>query len=255
MVDRFSLEGRRALVTGASRGIGLGIARGLAEAGADVVLLARNRDALEQARAGLADTGREIGVVAYDLLDAEGIPALYTDIVEQHGAVDILVNNAGFTHREPAETVALEDWQRTLDLNLTAAFALSQAFARERIASGCKGKIINITSINSEGVRPTIAPYVASKGALKQLTKSLAVDWAKHGINVNAIGPGFIRTELTAPLHTDPEFDAWVKQRTPWGRWGEPDDIAGAAVFLASDAADFVTGTTLYVDGGWLAAF
>ena len=251
----FRLDGKRALVTGASKGIGFGIAQGLAEVGADIVMVARNPQDLESARQKVAQIGREATAYSFDLEMVEEIDAFYARTVEEVGRIDVLVNNAGDTLRCPAESIRLDEWNHIITLNLTAVFALCRAFARERIDSGARGKIINIASVMSEGARPTTAAYTASKGGIRQLTKALAVDWAQYGINVNAIGPGFIRTPLTQPLQHDPTFDAWVRQRTPLGRWGTPKDLAGAAVFLAGDASDFVTGQTLYVDGGWLAAF
>jgi gluconate 5-dehydrogenase len=253
MLDRFRLDGKQALVTGGSRGIGLGIARGLAQAGADVVLVARSEEDLATASAELAPLGRRIRTSAFDMADSAGIDAWYTALVQEHGGVDILINNAGMSRRGPAETLTLDDWQTVMDLNLTAVFALSQAFARERIAAKKKGKIVNIASLMSSASRPGTAPYTASKGGVLLLTKALALDWAKHGILVNAIGPGYIETPLTRPLVDDPKFHAWVVDRCPLGRWGTPEDLAAVAVFLASAASDFITGQIIYADGGWLA--
>lgn len=253
-MDRFRLDGKRALITGGSRGIGLGIARGLAEAGADVLLTARSREQLESAAASLADTGAEAALSAFDLTDTEAIEPWFRALTDEHGAVDILVNNAGGTRRGAAETLPLDDWRHVLELNLTALFVLSQAFGNSRIARGGGGRIINIASLLSEAARPSVAAYAASKGGVRQLTKALAVEWARHGINVNAIGPGYIRSALTEPLQEEEAFDTWVRERTPLGRWGTPGDLAGAAVFLASAASSFVTGQVLYVDGGWLSA-
>ncbi len=254
-MNPFSLAGQRALVTGGSRGIGLGIARGLASAGADIVLVAREPEVLEAARASLSDLGRRVDAEPFDMTAIDSIQAMYRSVVERCGSIDILVNNAGGIRRGPTEDVALEDWRRVIDLNLTSVFALSQCFARERIETRRGGKIILIASLLSEAARRGTASYAASKGGIRQLTKALAVDWAPHGIRVNAIGPGYIRTDLTASLQQDPEFDGWVVGRTPLGRWGTPEDLASAAVFLASPASDFITGQILYVDGGWLATF
>lgn len=250
----FSLSGKRALVTGGSRGIGLAIAHGLAEAGADLVLIARDRRGLEAARDTLRATGRAVEARAFDASDVEAIPRAYAEVVETCGPVDILVNCAGGIRRGPAEALSLEDWRAVVDLNLTSVFAFSQSFARERIASGKKGKIVNVASLLSERGRRGTAAYAASKGGIRQLTKTLAVEWAPYGIHVNAIGPGYIETDLTKALKEDPGFDAWVRERTPLGRWGRPEDLAAAAVFLASPGADFITGQILYVDGGWLAS-
>ena len=254
-MDAFRLNGRRALVTGGSRGIGVGLARGLANAGANIVLLARRRAELERAQDELSDTGCQISTFVCDLLDTDSVATSFAQLVEEHGPIDILINNAGMTHREAAHELALEDWQAVIDLNLTATFALSQAFANERIAAHRPGKIINIGSLLSSTARRDNAPYAASKGGILLLTKALAVDWAAYDIHVNAIGPGYIETPLTKTLVEDPEFNGWVKERCPVGRWGKPSDLAGAAVFLASSASDFVTGQMIYVDGGWLARF
>jgi len=243
MMDQFRLDGRLALITGANKGIGLGIARAMAAAGADVILVARNRDELDAAAGELRQSGRRVAAAPFDLRQTAEIPAWYESLVPQHGCPDILVNAAGITRRAPAEELTLDDWNETITVNLTAVFVLCQAFARRLIAAGARG------------TRRTTAAYTASKGGIGQLTKALAIDWADRGILVNAIAPGYIATRLTEPLRTDPEFDAWVKKRTPLGRWGTPEDIALPAVFLASAASDFVTGQVIFVDGGWLATF
>lgn len=257
----FSLAGRRALVTGGSRGIGLGVALALADAGAAVALVGRDRDALAAARAQIAARGGRAEAYPGDLTDLDAIEELYRQ-VRAGGPVDILVNNAGATRRAPAERISPADWDFVVGLNLTAVFRLCQAFGRDRIAQAQRAapaapaaKIINIASLMSEQVRADNAPYAATKGAIRQLTKSLAVDWAKYRINVNAIGPGYIKTDLTRPLWEDEEFDAWVCRRAPLGAWGAPADVGAAAVFLAAPAADYVTGQVLYVDGGWLSSF
>lgn len=242
-------------MTGASKGIGLGIARAMAEAGADVVLAARNRDELETAAADLRQLGRKAHVAPLDLRDVEAIPAWYDEVVRSCGRPDILVNAAGITRRAPAEELSAADWNDTLAVNLTAVFVLCQAFARRLIAAQARGKIVNIASLMTAAARKTTAAYTASKGGIGQLTKALAVDWADKGILVNAIAPGYVTTKLTEPLWKDAQFDAWVKQRCPLGRWGRPQDIAWPAVFLASPAADYITGQILYVDGGWMATF
>lgn len=243
------------MVTGASKGIGLGIAGAMAEAGADVILVARSQDELDTAAGKLRETGRKVGVAPFDLRETDAIPAWFAGVVEKQGLPDILVNAAGITRRAPAEDLKIEDWNDTLAINLTAPFLLSQAFARACFAAGAHGKIINIASLMTVAARRTTTAYTASKGGIGQLTKALAVDWAGKGILVNAIAPGYIATNLTAPLVSDPKFDEWVKQRCPLGRWGTPEDIAWPAVFLASSAADFITGQILFVDGGWMATF
>lgn len=254
-MDKFSLEAKRALVTGGSRGIGLGIARGLAEAGADLILVGREAKSLGEAREALEKTGRSVQAHPFDLSRVSEIPDFYKKIVHEGGAPDILVNCAGTICRSPAENLALEDWRLVLELNLTSVFALSQAFAREKIADRKPGKIINIASLMCESVRRQTSAYAASKGGIRQLTKALAVDWAMYGITVNAVGPGYIKTDLTRALWEDRDMDAWVREHTPLGRWGLPEDLASTAVFLASPAADFITGQVIYVDGGWLATY
>ena len=243
------------MVTGGSKGIGFGIAKALAQAGSDIVLVARDKTNLDKAREELAGTGRNIRSYSFDMSNVEGIDEMFSGIIKDIGSVDILVNNAGATRRGPAESITTEDWNFVLNLNVTAVFTLCRAFAGDRIKSGKKGKIINIASLMSETVREDNAPYAASKGAIRQLTKALAVDWAKYKINVNAIGPGFIQTDLTRPLWEDESFDKWLKWKTPQARWGKPEDLGNAAVYLASAASDFVTGHILYVDGGLLSTF
>ena len=254
-MKKFRLDGRNSLITGGSKGIGLGIATALAKAGSDLMLVARDRVTLNRAQEKLAPTGRKIQTYSFDMSDTAKISEMYDQIVSRSGAPDILVNNAGGTRRGPAEKLTADDWNFVINLNLTAIFRLCQAFAKERIKSKKRGKIINIASLMSETVREENAPYAASKGGIRQLTKALAVDWAKYGINVNAIGPGFIQTDLTRALWEDASFDKWVKWKTPWTRWGKPEDLGYAAIYLASEASDFVTGHVLYVDGGLLSTF
>lgn len=256
----FSLAGRRALVSGGSRGIGLGVALAMADAGASIALVSRDPAALAAARARITERGGGAAVYPCDLTDLDGIDALYRR-VRADGPVDILVNNAGSTRRARAEELSATDWQFVLDLNLTAVFRLTQAFGRDRIAHvggtaapAGSAKVINIASLLSEQARPQNAPYAATKGAIRQLTKALAVEWAPYGINVNAIGPGYIKTDMTRPLWEDDAFDAWVRERAPLGTWGTPGDIGAAAVFLASAGANYITGQVLYVDGGWLSS-
>ena len=250
----FDLTGRRALVTGGGRGIGFAIAKGLAEQGADVAIVARTKGQLDRACGEIrADTGRNAWSFAFDLGDAEGAKGLFAEVVEQAGGVDILVNCAGTTVRGASEDVELKDWERVQDVNLKAVLVLSQAFCRHRKEAGGGGSIINIGSLMCHGARPTTAAYAASKAGLLALTKTLAVEWAKYGITVNAIGPGYIATELTAPLRADKEFNEWVLSKTPLGRWGKAADLVGMAVLLASKAGGFITGQIVYIDGGWLA--
>jgi gluconate 5-dehydrogenase len=251
----FDLSGRKALVTGGSRGIGLGIARGLALAGAAVAILSTNEQRSRAACEELLALHPGCRSYLYDLADLHSIQEMYTQIYTDMDGVDILVNNAGIQHRGRADEIEIEDFERVMRVNTSAPFVLSQAFARACIQHNHGGSIIMIASLMSEASRPTTSPYTASKGAIRQLVRALAVDWAPYGIRVNGLGPGYIDTEMTHPLIEDPTFDAWVKERTPQGRWGTPQDFAGPAVFLASAASTFITGQILYVDGGWLATF
>jgi gluconate 5-dehydrogenase len=244
MTEKFRLDNKISLVTGGSKGIGFGIAKALAEAGADIVLIARNKSDLRRAQDKISQTGCRVWAYPFDMSKVEKIDDMFTAIVKDTGGADILVNNAGGTRRGPAETLTTEDWNYVINLNMTAVFTLCKAFANECIQSGKKGKIINIASIMSETIREDNAPYAASKGGIRQLTKA-----------VNAIGPGFIQTELTRPLWENEEFNKWLKWKTPWGRWGNPEDLGSAAVYLAASASDFVTGHVLYVDGGLLSTF
>jgi gluconate 5-dehydrogenase len=243
------------MITGASRGIGLGIARALAESGASVVLVARGLPALERAAKELHERGLEAAVSPFDLCDTEGISDWFASCSQRLGELDILINAAGMTVRGEATKLSLSDWDKVLSLNATAIFELSRCFARSLMARKRGGKIINIASLMTAAARRGTSAYAASKGAVGQLTKALAVDWASFGIHVNAVAPGYIATDLNQDLQDDPRFDEWVKDRCPLGRWGRVEDVAWPAVFLASAASDFVTGQVLYVDGGWLSSF
>ena len=254
-ISRFDLSGKAALVTGGNGGIGLGIAEGLAAAGAAVAISGRNEKKNADAVARLRKINGECCDFVFDLEDTGGIEHFFAAVSKAMGGIDILVNNAGVMSRRRADEVPLEEFNRTVRVNLTAPYFLSQCFARERMARKQPGSIIMIASLMSEASRPTTSAYTATKGGIRQLVRALAVDWAPFGIRVNGIGPGYIHTHMTQPLVDDPEFSAWVAKRTPLGRWGRPQDLAGAAVFLASYAAAFVTGQIIYVDGGWLATF
>lgn len=253
MSNRFDVAGRVALVTGSSRGLGFIQARGLAQAGARVVLNGRNAARLEQAREQMAAEGFEVDAVAFEVADSGQVESAVRSIGEKVGPIDILVNNAGVQHRAPLEEFPEEQWRHIIDVNLTGAFIVSRAVVQGMKERG-RGKIINICSLQSDLGRATIAPYAASKGGLKMLTRGMAVDWAKYGIQINGIGPGYLVTEMTQPLKDDPEFDRWICGRTPAGRWGNPDELIGALLFFASSASDFVNGQLLFVDGGITAA-
>nr|WP_210308355.1 SDR family oxidoreductase [Prosthecomicrobium pneumaticum] len=240
----FDLTGRRALVTGSSQGIGQALARGLAEAGAEVVL--NGRDAEKLAAAAEALGARSL---AFDVTDYDAARTAVDAFEAAHGAIDILVNNAGMQYRAPLEDFPEEAFQRLLQTNIASVFNVGQAVARHMIGRG-RGKIINIASVQTALARPSIAPYTATKGAVGNLTKGMATDWAKHGLQVNAIAPGYFDTPLNAALVADPAFSAWLEKRTPAGRWGRVEELVGACVFLASEASSFVNGHVLYVDGG-----
>lgn len=248
----FDVEGKIALVTGSSRGIGRALAGGLLEAGCTVVLNARNADQLERTASELAaEYGSAVHSLAFDNTDPAAVVAAIGQIESSVGPLDILVNNTGTQHRTTFVDFTDADWQRLLDTNLTSAFLVGREVARRMVPRGT-GKIVNICSLQSEVVRPGIAAYSATKGALKMLTKGMCADLAPHGIQVNGIGPGYFATELTAALVNDAAFSAWVQGRTPAGRWGDVKDLVGALIFLSSKASDFVNGQVLYVDGGML---
>ena len=247
--DTFRLDGRTALITGSSAGIGLALARGLGQAGAALVLNGRDAAKLQAAADQLAAEGLKVQARAFDVTDHAAAVAAVDAIEAELGAIDILVNNAGITRRSHFHEQPVADWQAVLRTNVESPFAVGQAVARHMVRRQ-QGRIINICSVQSELGRPGISAYAASKGALKMLTKGMAIDLGPHGINVNGIGPGYFKTDLTAGLVANPEFSAWLLNRTPSRRWGEVEDLAGAAVFLASDASRFVNGHILYVDGG-----
>jgi gluconate 5-dehydrogenase len=240
----FDLSGRTALVTGSTRGIGLALARALADAGARVGINGRS----EEMCARVAGTIDGAFAAPFDVLDEAAIEAS----VATAGEIDILVNNAGIQMRRSLEQFSLGEWETVLRTNLTSAFLVARAVAPQMIERGA-GKIVNICSATSELARETIGPYTASKGALKMLTRAMCADWARHGIQANGIGPGYFATDINTVLQEDPVFDTWLRARVPAGRWGGASELGGAAVFLASRASDFVNGQIIYVDGGLLA--
>ncbi len=241
----FDLTGKRALITGSSQGIGLALAKGLAEAGAQVVL--NGRDGAKLAQAAAQIDGAQ--VLAFDVTDHAAVRAAVDGFEAQVGPIDILVNNAGMQHRGPLEEFPPEAFERLLQTNIASVYHVGQAVGRHMIARG-RGRIINIASVQSALARPGIAPYTATKGAVANLTKGMATDWARYGLQCNAIAPGYFVTPLNKALVDDPAFTAWLEKRTPAGRWGQVDELQGACIFLASDAASFVNGHILYVDGG-----
>lgn len=245
----FGLADRVALVTGATRGLGFAIARGMAEAGATVLLNGRRPAELEQAARTLTKDGLRADCAAFDVTDRDAIHAGIAAATAKHGGVDILVNNAGIQRRAPMPEFTPEAWNDVIATNLTAPFMVSQAVLPGMIARK-HGKIVHIASLLSEFGRPTVIPYAAAKGGVRQLTRGMAVELAAHNIQVNAIAPGYFATEMNRALLDDVEFNAWVCKRTPAGRWGEPAEIAGLAVFLSSRAADYMTGQIVFIDGG-----
>lgn len=245
----FRLDGRLALVTGSSSGIGLEFARALGQAGATVVLNGRGSERLAAAHTQLAAEGLKVHARAFDVCDAGAVEEAVDTIERNWGAIDILCNNAGMTRRAPFHELALDDWQQVLRTNVEGLYVVGHAVAR-RMVPRRRGRIIVTCSVQSEIARPGTSAYAASKGAAKMLTRGMAVDLAQHGITVNGIGPGYFKTELTAALAADPAFNRWLEARTPARRWGELPELGPAVVFLASDAASFVNGHILYVDGG-----
>lgn len=245
----FDLSGKQAMITGSSQGIGLGLAEGLAGAGAEIILNGRDRIKLENAVARLREKGFKVHGFDFDVTSEESVAAATSKIESDVGPIDILVNNAGMQFRTPLEDFPPEKFRELMRVNVESAFLVAQAVARHMIKRG-RGKIINVCSVQSELGRPGIAPYTATKGAVKMLTKGMCADWAKYGIQVNAIGPGYFRTPLNQALVDNPEFSSWLEKRTPAGRWGEVGELVGAAIFLASGASSFVNGHILYVDGG-----
>jgi gluconate 5-dehydrogenase len=247
----FDLTGRTALVTGSSRGLGRAMAEGLAAAGARIVLNGANPERLAEAGRTLRSQGFDVLEARFDVCDEAEVVATFERFDAEGVAVDILVNNAGIQFRKPMVELVTEDWRRVIETNLTSAFVVGREAAKRMIARG-HGKIINIGSLTSELARATVTPYTVAKGGIKMLTRGMAAEWGAHNIQANAIGPGYMLTDMNEALVNDPAFDAWVKGRTPARRWGRPEELVGAAVFLASAASDYVNGQIIYVDGGMI---
>lgn len=245
----FDLTGKTALITGSSQGIGFALAQALASAGASIVLNGRDEAKLELAAVELRKSGCSVACAPFDVTNANAAAHAVAAIEADVGAIDILINNAGMQFRAPLESFPIDRFEEIFRTNVASAFYVSQPVAQSMIKRR-KGKIINIASVQSELARPGIAPYTASKGALKNLTRGMCTDWAKYGLQINAIAPGYFRTPLNKALMDDRDFCAWLEKRTPAGRWGEVSELGGAAIFLASEASSFVNGHTLYIDGG-----
>lgn len=249
----FDLTDRTALITGSSGGLGLAMARGLAQSGAQIIIHGRNRDKLEAARDVLSEEGHSVLTTSFDITDEAAIKQALDALKAEGINIDILVNNAGMQLRRPLVELEREQWDTVINTNLTSTFLLGRNVARQMIERGKGGKIINIGSLMSSVARPTVGAYTASKGGVRLLTQSMAAEWAEHGIQTNAIGPGYMITEMTQPLVDDPKFNDWIVGRTPSKRWGVPEDLVGTVVYLASPASSYVNGQIIYVDGGMMA--
>src|SRR4030042_2095081 len=252
ILEKFGLKGKSGITTGGGAGSGKGIATGLVQAGSEIVIVGRNRERLEKAAVELRKFGGPVIPLQADVSRMEDIKKVVERTVKEFGKIDFLVNNAGTIRRNPSEDFSEMDWDEVINTNLKGPFFLAQAVARVMISQKKKGKIINTSSLIAVQGGKRVPAYAASKGGLSQVTKTMANDWAKYNILVNAIGPGWVKTELTEQLQEDKERYAEILSRIPLGRWADPEDLAGIAIFLASDASDYVTGQTIFVDGGWL---
>ncbi|OSQ30735.1 SDR family oxidoreductase [Thalassospira sp. MCCC 1A03138] len=250
-LELFSLAGKTALITGSSRGLGRAFAEGLAAAGATVILNGTNSERLSQACKEMSDAGMKVDMSLFDVTDEAAIRAAFDRFDTAGMQIDILINNAGIQFRKPMLELDTADWQRVIDTNLTSAFMIGREAAKRMVKRG-HGKIVNIGSLTSELARATVAPYTVAKGGIKMLTKAMAAEWGEHGLQANAIGPGYMLTDMNAALTSNPEFDAWVKARTPARRWGRPDELIGTAIYLCSDASNYVNGQIIYADGGMI---
>jgi gluconate 5-dehydrogenase len=251
--DLFDVEGKIALITGSTGGLGSSFAEGLAQKGATVILNGRNAAKLKQQAAAFKEKGFKAFAYVFDITNSDEINKAVAAIEQEVGTIDILVNNAGINLRAPLEDFKDEDWDKVIGINLTGAYKVAKAVVQSMIKNKA-GKIINIGSMQSELGRTSIAPYAASKGGIKMLTKGMAVDWAKYNIQANGIGPGYFKTDMTKALWENAEFDQWLCGRTPSNRWGDPEELLGALLFLSSDASNYVNGQMIYVDGGLLAS-
>ena len=247
----FDLTGKTALVTGSSRGLGRAIAEGLAQAGARIILNGTQAERTQSAQKELEEKGFSVESLVFDVIDENSVVAAFEALDQRAVAVDILVNNAGIQLRKPMVELKTAEWNKVIETNLTSCFVVAREAAKRMIGRG-HGKVINIASLTSELARATVAPYTVSKGGIKMLTKAMAAEWAVHGLQANAIGPGYMITDMNQALIDNPDFDAWVKARTPAKRWGKPEELVGAAIFLASDASNYVNGQVVYVDGGMI---
>jgi gluconate 5-dehydrogenase len=252
MKNLFDVTNKIVLITGSSRGLGFIFATGFAQAGATVIVNGTNTEAVQKALKEIQQRGGHAEGYPFDVTNEAEVIQNIAGIQKNVGPIDILINNAGIHRRAPLDELTMENWRAVIEVNLTAAFFVAQCVARGMIERR-QGKIINITSLNAEAARPTIGNYCAAKGGLTMLTKAMATEWGKYNIQCNAIGPGYFITDLTQPLVENPEFDAFVKQSVPLGRWGDPAELIGPAIFLASNASSYITGRTIYVDGGWRA--
>lgn len=252
MSTLFSLAGRTALITGSARGLGFAMAQGFGEAGARVLVNGTTDAGVAKAVAALRAKGISTEPAVFDVTDEAAVVAAFAGFDAQGLAIDILVNNAGIQLRKPMAELTTAEWHKVLDTNLTSAFVVGREAAKRMMPRG-RGKIVNIGSLMSGLARATVAPYTVAKGGIKLLTQAMTAEWAQHGIQANAIGPGYMMTDMNQALMDNPTFDAWVKGRTPSKRWGKPEELIGAAVFLASGASDYVNGQIIYVDGGMTA--
>lgn len=253
MSSLFNLTGRTALITGSARGIGFALAEGLATAGAHVVINGTRPDTVDEAVARLQAKKLAASGRAFNVTDEIAVNRAFEQWDKDNVHIDILINNAGIQFRKPLVELELNDWQRVIDTNLTSAFIVGKQAAKRMIARGNGGKIVNIGSLTSEAARATVGAYTAAKGGIKMLTRAMSAEWASSNIQANAIGPGYILTDMNTPLVQNAEFDAWVKASNPSQRWGKPEELVGTAIFLSSAASSYVNGQMIYVDGGWLA--